>query len=148
MTVDPGRTAHTGRTANTKRTSHSSRTGPTSRTGDSRTGAAHRWVLGSVRLGWGLVLLTAPDRVGRALGAPPGPATRRLARVLGARHVVQAAVELATWPRWSVAGAAVDGAHAATGLVAGADPRWRRPALLDAAVAAGLAGAGLAGHRS
>jgi hypothetical protein len=64
--------------------------------------------------------------------------------VLGARHGLQGTVEILTGPRWRKSGAAVDLAHAATGIaLAAADPRWRRVALSDAVVASTFAGVGL-----
>lgn len=102
-----------------------------------------RWAMGVARLAWGTTLLAAPGRVARAMGAEDSPAVRRLGRVLGARHVLQAAVELAAWPRWHRMGAAVDGAHALSAAVAALDRRWRRPALADAVVACAFAVAGL-----
>lgn len=93
---------------------------------------------------WGGLLLAAPGAVlavtVRNDPAFLGPA-RVVLRVLGARHLVQAGVE-ARWPRRRVLAFAtvVDGLHAATGLALGAaDRKWRRPALLDAAVASGFA---------
>ncbi|MDN5749977.1 MAG: hypothetical protein L0H64_15925 [Pseudonocardia sp.] len=96
-----------------------------------------------VRVAWGGLLLIAPGAV-LAVTIRSDPAflgtARAVLRVLGARHLVQAGVEL-TAPRPAVlaVAAVVDGLHAASGLAYGAlDPRWRRSALLDAAVAAGF----------
>ncbi len=96
------------------------------------------------RAGWGCTLLFAPERV-LALGTR-GPAPRvavTVARVLGARQLVQAAVTAArpTGPV-TAAGLAVDGLHAGTDLgLAAVSRRWRRIALIDAVVGAGLAAA-------
>jgi hypothetical protein len=74
--------------------------------------------LEAARAVYGAGLLLAPSSVLDALARSPldRPAVR-VARVLGARHLLQAAV-LATHPgpRWRLAGAAVDGAHAASML--------------------------------
>jgi hypothetical protein len=100
-----------------------------------------------VRLGWGGLLVVAPGTVLRVItGAPPVSGSQvRLVRVLGTRHVVQAAVEFGR-PTSGVlcAGAAVDLLHAMTcaGAVALA-PEWRRPALVDGVGALLLAGGGL-----
>lgn len=77
------------------------------------------------RAGYGAVLLLAPGRVlSRLAGTALDRTTVRVARVLGVRHLVQAAA-LLRHPRWRPAGAAVDAAHAAS-MVALA--RWaRRP---------------------
>ncbi|MFB9833531.1 hypothetical protein [Actinoallomurus acaciae] len=97
-----------------------------------------------LRLAWGGLLVTAPRAVlhvlsGRAATASQVP----VMRVLGARHVVQAAVELARpTPRALRAGAAVDPLHASTCAVA-VSPIWRRPALVDGTGALTLATAGL-----
>jgi hypothetical protein len=97
-----------------------------------------------VRAVWGGVLLGAPGSV-LSITTRSDPAflgtARIVLRVLGARHIVQAAVE-ARWPRPGVLAlaATVDGLHAASGLaLAATDPGWRRSALLDATVTIGLA---------
>lgn len=97
-----------------------------------------RGVAVAARLAWGGLLLLAPG----ALLRPVGPATTtavRTLRVLGARHLVQAAVTVRRPTRGVfAAGAAVDGLHALTDLaLAAADRRQRPAALTDAAVAAG-----------
>jgi len=119
---------------------------------------------GAARLAWGLTLLTAPDRCIELAGGPgdgggpgaggpgagggaaePGADARRIARVLGGRHVLQAGVELAAWPRWRRLGATADLLHAASGVgLAAVDPRWRRVALIDAALATSWAVVGIA----
>lgn len=93
----------------------------------------------AARLGWGLFLLAAPGAALRLLGGCPTGRARTVVRVLGARHVVQAAVEQRDGGRHRLLLAAVDWAHAASGLVlAAVDRRWRRPALTDAALATGF----------
>ena len=97
------------------------------------------------RAGWGCALLLAPERVLRLGGRPaPPPALVTAARILGARQVLQALVT-ARWPTGSVAraSAVVDCLHAATDLGYAAVTARQRPiALLDAAIAAGLAAHG------
>ena len=93
----------------------------------------------AIRLGWGLFLLAAPGPALRLLGGHPTGRARTVVRVLGARHVVQAAVEQRDRGRHRLLLAAVDWAHAASGLaLAAVDRRWRRPALTDAVLATGF----------
>lgn len=100
-----------------------------------------------VRTAWGIVLVAAPRRLARIAGGRKGWSTRTdVGRLLGARHLVQAAVT-ATRPNVMVLalGAAVDALHAASGVALGTRvPRWRRPAYLDAVLAATFAAAGVA----
>ncbi len=90
------------------------------------------------RLAWGAALTVAPRRVLRSWGHPSGLAVATL-RVLGVRHLAQAAVTLRRpAPAVLTVGAAADTLHAATALVlAAADRRQRRIALLDTAIAGG-----------
>jgi len=110
------------------------------------------------RLMWASVLLVAPSRlvaltatgprVGSGSGDPAqaGAGEVATARVLGARHVVQATVELACGPCWRRTGVVVDVAHGVSMLaIAAASPRWRRAALSDASVAAAFAAFGIFG---
>ncbi len=100
-----------------------------------------------VRGGYGAVLLCAPGTAVRLSGA--GPASSRtlaVTRVLGARHLIQAAVTAAA-PNAAVltVGAQVDCAHAASMLaVAAASRPLRRAGLGDGLIATVLAVAGLA----
>ncbi len=100
-----------------------------------------------VRGGYGAVLLCAPGTAIRLSGA--GPASSRtlaVTRVLGARHLIQAAVTAAA-PNAAVltVGAQVDCAHAASMLaVAAASRPLRRAGLADGLIATVLAVAGLA----
>jgi hypothetical protein len=94
----------------------------------------------------GTALLVAP---GRVLGDLPHQeikgAARTFARILGARHLVEAGVLLRGHGRRRVLlGAGVDGVHAATmfGLAA-MRPDVRRLALTNAFAASALAGAGV-----
>jgi hypothetical protein len=98
----------------------------------------------------GAALLIAP---GAVLGDLPHQridgAARAFARILGARHLVEAAV---LWRdhthRWVLLGAGVDATHAATMLaLAVARPDERRLALTNAVTASALAGAGLRASR-
>ena len=97
------------------------------------------------RAGWACVLLLAPDRVLQIGGRPPIPAPAvAVARVLGARQLVQSAVT-AVGPTGSVAGlgALIDALHAGTNVgIAAMSPRWRRTAVTDALIAAGFAVSG------
>jgi hypothetical protein len=97
-----------------------------------------------VRLAWGGLLVTAPRTVLRVLTDGAG-SEAPVVRVLGARHVVQGAVELARpTPATLRVGAAVDLLHATTCAAAVAfSPTWRRPALLDGTGAVALATAAL-----
>jgi|tagenome__1003787_1003787.scaffolds.fasta_scaffold20650909_3 hypothetical protein len=102
-------------------------------------------IIALVRAGWAGVLLLAPRRILRVAGCQQVPAASvTVARVLGARHLVQAVVSAAA-PSGGVAGlgAVVDTLHAAScaGLAA-MSPRWRRPVLLDAVIESGFAVAG------
>jgi hypothetical protein len=101
----------------------------------------------AVRLAWGGLLVAVPATVLRVLtgGAPVSRSQARVIRVLGTRHVLQAALELTRpTPRALRAGAAVDLLHAMTCVGAVAfSPEWRRPALVDGIGALVLAGGGL-----
>jgi hypothetical protein len=98
-----------------------------------------------LRAGWGGALLLVPRRLLNAAGYRPAPAGAVLVlRVLGARHLAQAAAGgVAARESFAALGAVVDTLHSGTcvGLAAGSG-RWRRAALLDAAVEAGFAAAG------
>jgi hypothetical protein len=96
-----------------------------------------------IRLSWGALLVAAPGRVVVALGGADTSTSRAVERTLGARHLLQGAVELATWPRYRRVGVAVDLLHASTGVaLAVGDERWRRPATLDALATTAFALAG------
>jgi hypothetical protein len=88
-----------------------------------------------------VTLLTAPGTVLRLLGgADEDRAPRRLMRVLGARHLVQAGAEYRFGGRARKIGIGVDLLHGATSVVFGVvSPPWRRAAHIDAGVAAGFA---------
>lgn len=107
-------------------------------------------VLSLVRAGYATALLTRPDAVVAAYGGPvPDRGARVVARVLGVRHLLQAAA-VAAWPTGAAlrAGAVVDLLHAASGLaLAGAAPAHRRAALVDTGVATLFAVAGTGAAR-
>ncbi len=98
-----------------------------------------------VRGAWGLACLVAPHHVDRATGSRP--ADHRavvVTRVLGARHLAQAALSgIAPGPATLAVGVWVDVVHSATAVVlAVLRPRRAPRALLDAGIAAGWALAG------
>lgn len=75
---------------------------------------ARRVLLAGPRLAWAAALLAAPDAMVRAAGGATDERSRRVARILGARHALQGMIELLSWPRWRRSGIAVDGLHATT----------------------------------
>ena len=105
-----------------------------------------------IRAVWGAALLVAPGAVlSGALRADPDPRAVVVARILGARHLAQAALSgLRPTRETLMLGVGVDAIHAATAVgLAAADPHRARAALADALVAAGWAAAGardLAAH--
>lgn len=105
------------------------------------------WIFGAVRAGWGTALLLYPDvLVKAASGRMPTETSRVVARVLGVRQLLQAAVTLRL-PSRTVRelGVATDALHAATGLaVAVLRTPWRRLAILDTTIATTFATVGLA----
>jgi hypothetical protein len=107
-------------------------------------------LLAAARMGWGGLLVGAPDLVLATLtGRPATRSQARVLRVLGTRHLVQAGIELARPTRGVIrSGAAVDLLHAATcaGAVAFL-PAWRRAALVDGTGAVGFAAGGLSRAR-
>jgi len=100
-----------------------------------------RW-MSVVRAGYGSALLCVPGLVISAVtGAPASGRVRAVARVLGVRQLVQAAV-CGMAPRRGLvqAGAAADALHAASMLaLAGTEPALRRALLADTAIAAAFA---------
>lgn len=102
--------------------------------------------LSLVRAAYGAVVLARPDRVLRLYsGRPAHPPDTAVLRVLGARHLLQAAATAR--PAGATAlltGAAVDTAHALSMTALGLTDRpRRRAALIDAAVAGSFATAGV-----
>ena len=103
--------------------------------------------LGAVRACYGAALLLAPGPLIRiCTGYPTDSRVRLTARVLGARHLVQAALTAGAGPCAGglAAGAAVDLMQDASmaGLAAASRP-LRRTALTDAMLETALAAAGL-----
>jgi hypothetical protein len=106
-----------------------------------------RLLFPAARACYGAALLCAP---GRALRLCTGQAAtareRTVARILGARHLAQAALTM--WrPRRAVlaAGAGIDACHAASMLaLAAAEPRLRRAGLTDALAASAFMAVGAA----
>lgn len=104
----------------------------------------------TVRAGYGVALLLAPGTMLRLCTRhPASPAARRVTRLLGARHLLQAALTAGTSGTGPGAtrlgiGAAVDLAHAMSmaGLAI-ADRRVRAAAAADALVATTFAATGL-----
>jgi hypothetical protein len=103
---------------------------------------------GLLRAGYGAVLLGAPGAViGICTGQPASSRARATARLLGARHLAQAAVTVAApTGRVLAVGAGLDLAHAASMLALAAGRRpLRRAELADAATEAAFAVLGAAG---
>ena len=97
-----------------------------------------RRALTAAHNGLGAFFLLRPDDGLRLLGyGPATPGARRVARVLGARHLTQACFE----PPAVRLGAVVDGLHGATCLLYAAASRHRRAGLTGAALAFALAAA-------
>ena len=99
-----------------------------------------------LRVGYATLLLTIPGQVIRLYtGHHPDRVTRTVARLLGARHLIQGVLTAGAPSAVVLAlGVEVDLAHAASMLgLAVLDPRQRRAGLHDAAVAAALAGFGV-----
>lgn len=102
-----------------------------------------------IRAGFGAALLAVPARLVSLTGAEADARTVTVARVLGFRHVFQAAgsPRLAR-TKWRHAGTAIDGAHAASMIVLGVrDERHRSLCFANALTAAALAVASLAETR-
>jgi hypothetical protein len=94
---------------------------------------------------YGTALLLAPGLLLRGVGHPVGCRARLAARVLGARHLGQAALLAALGRRGTRFGAAVDGLHAASMLGLGlAMPPHCRAAIASGAAAIVLAALELA----
>jgi hypothetical protein len=104
----------------------------------------------AVRAWYGGALLCAPGLIIRmATGRPAGARARGVTRLLGARHLLQAALTPGPAPGARLAiGAAVDLTHAASmAALAAADPKLRRAILADALIETTLGTAGLAAAR-
>lgn len=106
-------------------------------------------LLGAVRLSYGMLQLSAPNLVPtHVLGEPLRRREQVVVRLLGARHLLQAAVTTAH-PTTTVlrCGVGVDAAHAASMLCAGIDSHRRRAAIVEMLCASGFAAAGLQAAR-
>ncbi len=152
---EPGRVhgAHSGRVL--RHSAFTTLIGRRRRPGEFATQVVRRWRQGPAaaplrsaavaRAGWGAALLLTPELLLRIGGRPPAPAAAiAVARVLGARQLLQAVVTTAA-PTARVArlSAATDTLHAGTDAwLAAVSRRWRRIALIDTAIAGGLAAAG------
>jgi hypothetical protein len=90
------------------------------------------------RAAWGVLLIAAPGGLLRATGAADRRAARTTMRVLGVRHLAQAALSGLRPRRTTVGvGSLVDALHAASDVaIAAVDPRYRRIAVIDAGIAA------------
>jgi hypothetical protein len=109
------------------------------------------WLITLARAGYGVALVAVPGLLIGLTGQRPGRRDCAVARVLGARHLLQAGVTAAAQladPGDSVVlggGAAADLVHASTMVALGVvDPRARRAALIDTGVETALALAGIA----
>ena len=105
--------------------------------------------LTGLRGAWGAVLLLMPGVPLRAGHAEDAVGARTAARILGARHIAQSVWIARAYaglpPAWSVA---VDVLHGSSMLVlAGAQPRLRRVALVSAGTAGAFAAASLRARR-
>ncbi len=93
-----------------------------------------------MRAVYGALLLLAPRRALRPVAvAGSGTPAAGVVRVLGARHLLQAAAVRPSHRTAVVAGITVDVLHAASMLLLAAAGHERRAALASAAIAAGLA---------
>jgi len=103
-------------------------------------------LLQPVRACYGGALLLAPGPViRRVTGRPAGPRTRAVARLLGARHLLQAALTAAAGssPPSLGLGVVIDLVHAASMAGLGlADQQVRRLTLTDVAIETTFAAAG------
>jgi len=101
-------------------------------------------VLLLTRAGYGMVLVLAPGPViGLVTGRAPSRRTCRVARLLGTRHLIQAALTaVAPRPEVFAIGGQVDAVHSASMLLAAVRPAERGAALTDALAEAALAAAG------
>ena len=103
--------------------------------------------LSKVRVSWGCFLLVLPSGLTRAVGLPSDKRFMETMRVLGLRHLVQAAV-VGGRSRRALVGVLVDLIHGTSMLLlACVDTRRRRAALLDACVAFSFAAGGLTAAR-
>jgi hypothetical protein len=101
--------------------------------------------LQAVRVGYGMVLVLRPGLLLRLVtGHVPSRRACLVARVLGTRHLIQAALTAADpRPEAFAIGGQVDAVHSASMLLAAVRPAGRRAALTDALVEAALASGSL-----
>jgi hypothetical protein len=103
-----------------------------------------------VRGSYGVLLVSMPGSLIRLAGGSAGnPRARAVARLLGARHLTQAALAaVGPSPALLALGAEVDLLHSASMMaLGGADAPSRRIALIDGVVAAAFAANGIAAAR-
>jgi hypothetical protein len=94
----------------------------------------------AARAAWGTVLLAAPGRALAVLGGADVAPARRVCRVLGVRQLLQSILQATIGARIDRLACVVDVLHGASCFAFGlADRRWRRAALTDGTIAAGLA---------
>lgn len=93
--------------------------------------------LEALRAAYGATELIVPGAVEHVLlGHAPDERARKVIRILGARHLVQALVTARGGRTLHRLGGSVDVIHALTmAALAGADPRRRRAATVNAAIA-------------
>jgi hypothetical protein len=106
-----------------------------------------RRLVRTARAAYGIALIVVPAKVLRAYGGDPADrAATTAARVLGGRHLAQAALTgNDPGPIRKYGGALVDALHAASMFaLARADAPRRRPALIDGSIAAAFCLAGIA----
>ena len=99
---------------------------------------------------WGAALIVVPGRILTDVHhGPAGGVDVAVARVLGVRHLAQAAFTVTSAGRELLfLGTLADLAHAASALgLAAVDPTRRRAGLTESAIAAGFAVAGVVGMR-
>jgi hypothetical protein len=103
-----------------------------------------------VRGSYGVLLVSVPGSLIRLAGGPAGnPRARAVARLLGARHLTQAALAaVGPSPALLALGAEVDLLHSASMMaLGGADAPSRRIAFIDGVVAGAFAADGIAAAR-
>jgi hypothetical protein len=108
----------------------------------SRAASRLRLLVPLARAGYGVALLCAPGpMIGVVTGQPPSRRARQVARVLGVRHLAQAAITaLNPGPEVVALGVVVDLLHAASMFAfAAVVPDLRRAELADALAATALA---------
>ena len=102
-------------------------------------------IVGIGQLATGVTMLLAPGRVAEAAAGRGTPAPMTIVRILGLRQAVQGALTVARASRATLElGAGVDALHLASMVaLAAVAPKYRRTALVSAAVAAASLAGGL-----